>query len=223
MRLIISCQPAKFKIPQLSESNFTEVGIRHPQNSYDITSQYLVFKIAHFIELYRSYQPANFIGLGCLDQILRGLVENTPPQTYTLSKSPVLIGLKVTFLGRFITEPEIAPIMKSFFESKLENFFEPEHYSLVVIPNICEVFHEYDLFRYIELWYCESTFPSYSGWKLEKESDYWHHFCVYHPGIQLAQSCLENVHPEQFWYIAGSYPNLVSWLHFQVRLLSLQV
>ena len=36
----------------------------------------------------------NFIDLGCLDQILRGLVENTLPQTYTLSKSPLLIGLK---------------------------------------------------------------------------------------------------------------------------------
>ena len=31
MKLIISYQPAKFQILQLSESNFTEVGIRHPQ------------------------------------------------------------------------------------------------------------------------------------------------------------------------------------------------
>ena len=30
-KLIISCQPAKFQIPQLSESNFTEVGMRHPK------------------------------------------------------------------------------------------------------------------------------------------------------------------------------------------------
>ena len=35
---------------------------------------------------------------GCLDQILRGLAENTP-QTYTLSKSPVLIGL-MDMLGK---------------------------------------------------------------------------------------------------------------------------
>ena len=31
VKLIISYQPAKFQIPQLSESNFTEVGIRHPR------------------------------------------------------------------------------------------------------------------------------------------------------------------------------------------------
>ena len=30
-KLIIMYQPAKFQIPQLSESNFTEVGIRHPK------------------------------------------------------------------------------------------------------------------------------------------------------------------------------------------------
>ena len=31
VKLVISYQPAKFQIPQLSESNFTEVGIRHPK------------------------------------------------------------------------------------------------------------------------------------------------------------------------------------------------
>ena len=60
MKLIISYQPANFQIPQLSESNFTEIGIRHPQNNYDVTSQYLVFKIAQFVELNRSYQHAKF-------------------------------------------------------------------------------------------------------------------------------------------------------------------
>ena len=28
--------------------------------SYDVTSQYLAFKIAHFVELNRGYQPAKF-------------------------------------------------------------------------------------------------------------------------------------------------------------------
>ena len=32
----IGYQPAKFQIPQLSKSNFTEVGIRHPKNHYDL-------------------------------------------------------------------------------------------------------------------------------------------------------------------------------------------
>ena len=64
VKLIISCQHAKFQIPQLSESNFTEVGIRHRKKPlwrhYDVTSQYLVFEMAHFVELNRTYQPAKF-------------------------------------------------------------------------------------------------------------------------------------------------------------------
>ena len=35
--------------------------MRHPKNNYfDVTSQYLVFKILHFVELNRSYQPGEF-------------------------------------------------------------------------------------------------------------------------------------------------------------------
>ena len=30
-----------------------------PKNYHDVTSKYLVFKIAHFVEINRSYQPAN--------------------------------------------------------------------------------------------------------------------------------------------------------------------
>ena len=53
VKLIISYQRAKFQIPELSESNFTEVGIRTPETI--IMSQYLVSKAAHFVELNRSY------------------------------------------------------------------------------------------------------------------------------------------------------------------------
>ena len=60
MKPVISCRLAKFQILQLSESNFKELFIRHRKNNYDVTSQYLAFKIAHFIELNRGYQPAKF-------------------------------------------------------------------------------------------------------------------------------------------------------------------
>ena len=62
MKLIFSYQPAKFPIPQSFESNFTKVGIRYPQtiDTYDITLQYLVFKIAHFVEINGYYKPAKF-------------------------------------------------------------------------------------------------------------------------------------------------------------------
>ena len=60
VKLDISYQPAKFQIPQLSESNFTKVLKRNPQNNYDVTSQYLVFKIAHSVGPNRRHQPAKF-------------------------------------------------------------------------------------------------------------------------------------------------------------------
>ena len=60
--LLISYQSANFRVLQLSESNFIEVSIRHPKTPlwrhYDVTSQYLVCNIAHFVEISRSYQPA---------------------------------------------------------------------------------------------------------------------------------------------------------------------
>ena len=36
--------------------------------------------------------------------------------------------------------------------------------------------------------------------------------------MQVAQSCLNKVPPEQFWSLADSYPDLVSRLHVQIRL-----
>ena len=35
MKWIIGYQPAKPEMSQLSESNFTEVGIRYPEHNYD--------------------------------------------------------------------------------------------------------------------------------------------------------------------------------------------
>ena len=52
---------------------------------YDITSQYLAFKIAHFVELNRKYQPAKLSG-----STFTRAGGKHPPPTYTLSKSPVL-------------------------------------------------------------------------------------------------------------------------------------
>ena len=63
MNLDISYQPAKFKIPQLSESNFTEVFKRHLKNHYDVIMTLLcnicLLKL-HIVELNRRHQPAKF-------------------------------------------------------------------------------------------------------------------------------------------------------------------
>ena len=98
MKLVISYQPAKFQIPQLSELIFTEVFIRPLKNHYDFTSQYLVFKITHFVELNNRYQPAKFYWLRLSGSNFKRAGGNSPPppppQTYTLSQAPALIGLK---------------------------------------------------------------------------------------------------------------------------------
>ena len=71
----------------------------------------------------------------------------------------------------------------------------------------------------------DSSFPSYFHWKSvvktkirERESREWHQFCTDHPGMHIAQECLPNVSPEQFWSIADNYPDLVKCLHVQIRL-----
>ena len=37
--------------------------------------------------------------------------------------------------------------------------------------------------------------------------------------MRVAQACLENISPDQFWSIADLYPGLVRHLHVQIRLM----
>ena len=48
----------------------------------------------------------------------------------------------------------------------------------------------------------------------------WDSFCESYPDIRVAHSCLENVLPFCFWSLADQFPDLVSRLHIQVRLMS---
>ena len=51
------------------------------------------------------------------------------------------------------------------------------------------------------------------------ESRLWLEFCSGHPNMHVAQACLENVSPFKFWCLADLYPDLVSRLHIQIRLM----
>ena len=133
---------------------------------------------------------------------------------------------KLMFLGRLITEPKMAHAVRSLFSSRLDSFFDANITSWGVLATICDSLHKYNLFHYLELWFRESTFPTYSNWKtivkikiLEKEADDWFHFCSDHPRMRVAQTCLENIPPYQFWSIADHYPDLVSRLYVQIRLM----
>ena len=48
----------------------------------------------------------------------------------------------------------------------------------------------------------------------------WDSFGKSHPDMRVAHSCLENVPRFRFWSLANQFPDLVSRLHFQVRLMS---
>ena len=47
----------------------------------------------------------------------------------------------------------------------------------------------------------------------------WDSFYESHPNMRVAQSCLENVSSFRFWSLANQFPDLVSRMHVQVRLM----
>ena len=53
---------------------------------------------------------------------------------------------KLLFLGRFITEPKMTPLIKNLFDSRTKSFFDSDISSLGVLPSIAESLEEFDLF-----------------------------------------------------------------------------
>ena len=127
------------------------------------------------------------------------------------------------FLGRLIIEPKNVRFL---FSSRVDSFLDANITSRGVLPSNCDSLYKYNLFHYLEVWFSESIFPTYTNWKtivktkiLEKEVDSWYLFCIRHPSMRVAQACLENMSPDQFWSIADLYPGLVRHLHVQIRLM----
>ena len=133
---------------------------------------------------------------------------------------------KLLFLGRLVTEPKIAPSLRTLLRSRTESLFDKDVKSISILPSICEALNKCDLFNYFEIWFNSTTFPTYGNWKSivknkvrDLESRLWLEFCSGHPNMHVAQACLDNVSPSKFWSLADLYPNLVSRLHTQVRLM----
>ena len=53
----------------------------------------------------------------------------------------------------------------------------------------------------------------------ELEENAWIDFVQKHPSFKFARTCLDNVSPHKFWSISDQYPDLVSRLHVQIRLM----
>ena len=133
---------------------------------------------------------------------------------------------KLLFLGRFITQADMAETVESLFLVRVGNYFDSRFSSLGAIPSICETLRKYDLFQLFENWFTNSIFPTYSSWKklvkakvCESEERIWAQYCLDHPSFQLPKICLDSVNSHRFWSIAKDYPDLVSRLHAQARLM----
>ena len=133
---------------------------------------------------------------------------------------------KLLFLGRLLTNAKMAPIVQSLFKSRSESFFDDCISSIGSIPSIVEALCVYDLLDYFESWFSKSIFPTYVEWKTivktrirKMEEIAWKSFCQDHTKMHIAQACLDNKSPYSYWAIANQYPDLVSRLHIQVRLM----
>ena len=120
----------------------------------------------------------------------------------------------------------MAETVKSLFLVRVENYFDSRFSALGAIPSICETLRKYDLFQHFENWFTNSIFPTYSSWEKlvkakvrENEERIWAQYCLDHPSFQLPKICLDNVNPHRFWSLAKDYPDLVSRLHTQTRLM----
>ena len=87
--------------------------------------------------------------------------------------------------------------------------------------------HKYGLFSYFDSWFSDSVFLTYSQWKSivktkirEYEVNTWKNFVIAHPSYKLAETCLDLVSLQMFWSISNQYPDLVTHLHVQIRLMS---
>ena len=70
------------------------------------------------------------------------------------------------------------------------------------------------------------VFPTFSQWKSimktkirEFEVNTWKNFAIVHPSYKLAKTCLDLVSPQMFWSISNQYPDVVTRLHVQIRLM----
>ena len=73
---------------------------------------------------------------------------------------------KLLFLGRLITEPNMAPTVRNLFQyielrAILTQMWHLPEYCLVLVSRLVK----YDLFYHFESWYNSFTFPSFENWK----------------------------------------------------------
>ena len=96
-------------------------------------------------------------------------------------------------------------VVNNLFRSKAESYFDSNITSTGAL-----------------LWFENSVFPVYSVWKAtvrrkvcENQNDVWSDFCLKLPDLKLAS----DFPPDHFWSLSNHYPDFVSWLHVQIRIM----
>ena len=124
------------------------------------------------------------------------------------------------FLGRLITEPNMAPTVNNSFQYRAESYFDTNVTFAGVLLSISEALVKYDLSHRFESWKNRSTFLSYENWKriLQVfENDAWLQFCDNHPDMLSIQICFENIYSPDFLSLADEYPNLIEKCFLDLR------
>ena len=123
-------------------------------------------------------------------------------------------------------DDKMAPVVRNLFEIRSQSYFDANIISFGVLPVICEALHKYGLFSYFDSWFSDSVFPTYSQWKSnaktkirEYEEYTWKNFVIVYPSYKLSKTCLDLVSPQMFWSISNQYPDLVTRLRVQIRLI----
>ena len=132
---------------------------------------------------------------------------------------------RLLFLGRLITEPKMATIVKNLFRSRAESYFYSNISSTAVLPNICKASRKYGLLKYFKLWFETSVSRCIHGGKQLRGERFLSikrgmaRLLFETPDLKQAYDCLNNVPSYHFWSLANHYPDLVSRLHVQVRIM----
>ena len=122
----------------------------------------------------------------------------------------------------------MAPVVhvRNLLQIRPQSYFDANIVSLGVLQSIYEALHKYGLFSYFDSWFSDSVFPTYSQWKSiiktktqEFEENTWKNFVIAHPSYKLAETCLDLLSPQLFWFIYNQYSDLVTRLHIQIRLM----
>ena len=152
--------------------------------------------------------------------------DSPPPRALLLRLTDLnSVMRKLLFLDRLVTEPKMAPSVRNLLRRRTESLYDKDVKSIGILPSICKALNKYDLLNHLEIWFISSTFPTYGNWKSivkkvrDLESRLWLEFSSGHTNMHVAEAYLENVSPSKFWSLADLYPDLVSRLHIQIRLM----